>query len=70
MHQTSGGGRYVEASRDIVYLGGIGQVASSACYMRIEAGVPGIGVKLALCELEHILTIGDNSSRSARHIIV
>ena len=23
--------------------------------MRIQAGVPGIGVKLALCELEHLL---------------
>ena len=34
-------------------FGGRGQVACSTSHVRIQAGVPGIGVKLALCELEH-----------------
>ena len=36
-------------------FGGRRQAASSTSHVRIQAGVPGIGVKLALCELEHLL---------------
>ena len=36
-------------------FGGRRQVASSTSHERSQAGVPGIGVKLALFELEHFL---------------
>ena len=40
---------------DLEDLSGGGQVASGTSHMMTQAGVPGIGVKLALCELEHLL---------------
>ena len=46
----------MEAYRDSNDVRGGRQVEGGACDIKVQAGVPGIGigVKLTLCELEHV----------------